>query len=615
MKWLSAGLTFVNASVVAGLLLGTAAGGLGKGTANCALFFGIAIAVLAFITTRDVPLASAGEISLEDPHVSPRDRKYRYIWFWMLVACFAFFAFRSFCWLIFIDGNEIKVQSPNNLGDIALHITYIKNFASGVPLWPDNPIYILSKMRYPAGTDLFNSLLLLVGVDLFRGLIWAALVASAATCFALYRWGGSFTLAGFLFNGGVAGLQVLRTWKFLDYQGEPTMAWKSLALSMFVTQRGVLYALPAGLLLLYHWRAKYFRSGNSHANQEAKRPPILPVWQELSLYATMPLFHVHTFMALSIVAALFFALGTREMRKDFATLVGLAFLPATFFMWTITDHFRASSVLKWSPGWVQSAPGEMAMPFVRFWLWNFGAFVPLTLLLLGFCVARALRPNERFTITANPALAFLTPAVVIWVLACLLKTAPWGWDNIKLIIWAYLIILPFLWSELIVLCPSPVRVAACVALFGSGFVSLFGGLTAGHSGFSIADRGEVDPVGAAVRKVPSDARFASFPNYNHPLLLQGRKVVMGYPGHVWTQGFNYSETEKQLSALMLGAPDWRDQAEALGARYLFWGREEKANYAGSTRAWEREAQLVASGSWGAIYDLTTAPVGTPSPGQ
>ncbi|MBA2743699.1 MAG: hypothetical protein H0U43_05235, partial [Chthoniobacterales bacterium] len=528
----------------------------------------------------------------------------------------------SFCWLIFIDGNEIKVQSPNNLGDIALHITYIKNFASGVPLWPENPIYIFSNMRYPAGTDLFNSLLLLVGVDLIRGLIWAAVVASAATCFALYRWGGSFTLAGFLFNGGLAGFQVLRTWKFLDYQGEPTMAWKSLALSMFVTQRGVLYALPAGLLLLYHWRAKYFptRGATFQVADPAPRKlktcaTPLPFWLELSLYATMPLFHVHTFMALSIVAALFFAVGTREMRKDFATLVGVAFLPATFFMWTITDHFHASSVLKWSPGWVQSAPGEMAMPFVRFWLWNFGAFVPLALLLIGFCVARALRPNERFTITAHPALAFLTPAVVIWVLACLFKTAPWEWDNIKLIIWAYLIMLLFLWSELIVLCPLLVRVAACVALFGSGFVSLFGGLAAGHPGFSISDRGEVEAVGAVVRKVPLDARFASFPNYNHPLLLQGRKVVMGYPGHVWTQGFDYNETEKQLSAVMLGAPDWRDQAQALGARYLFWGREEKANYAGSTRVWEREAQLVASGSWGAIYDLEAAPAGTQSPGQ
>ena len=29
-------------------------------------------------------------------------------------------------------------------------------------------------------------------------------------------------------------------------------------------------------------------------------------------------------------------------------------------------------------------------------------------------------------------------------------------------------------------------------------------------------------------------------------------------------------------------------------RYLFWGREEKANYAQSTRPWEREAKLVAS---------------------
>ena len=41
-------------------------------------------------------------------------------------------------------------------------------------------------------------------------------------------------------------------------------------------------------------------------------------------------------------------------------------------------------------------------------------------------------------------------------------------------------------------------------------------------------------------------------------------------------------------------------------RYLFWGKEEKTQYAGSTRPWEREARLLATGPWGAIYDLEAA---------
>jgi hypothetical protein len=38
-------------------------------------------------------------------------------------------------------------------------------------------------------------------------------------------------------------------------------------------------------------------------------------------------------------------------------------------------------------------------------------------------------------------------------------------------------------------------------------------------------------------------------------------------------------------------------------RYLFWGREEKINYPMSGRPWEKTIVPVASGNWGAIYDL------------
>jgi hypothetical protein len=79
---------------------------------------------------------------------------------------------------------------------------------------------------------------------------------------------------------------------------------------------------------------------------------------------------------------------------------------------------------------------------------------------------------------------------------------------------------------------------------------------------------------------------------------------MGYPGHLWTEGFDdYPETENRLRNMMEGTADWRDIARSLAVRYIFWGREETANYTGSKRPWETTVPLVASGSWGAIYDL------------
>jgi hypothetical protein len=600
MKWLCAGVAFVTFSTVCGLLLGIIGGGLNLLIAAVSLMFGLAIAgnVIASDAGTDDSLDS-------NNHAAGVDRrsalaKYRHFWKWAVAACFAIFAVRSFGWLLYIDGEELRVQSPNNLGDLALHITFIRNFANGVALWPENPIYVFSHLRYPAGMDLFNSLFAAVHVDLARSLVWTSLLASVATFYAFYRWGGSFAVAGFLFNGGVIGLQrFLHNGKFADYQGDKTIAWKSIPLSMFVTQRSVLYAIPVGLLLLWHWREKYFRN----AGQDRHRGP-LPFWLELSFYASMPLFHVHTFLALTIVLVCLFAFGDFQRRRQLVTLVASAFVPATFFVWLITDHFHAASVFEWHLGWLQT-DDDFARPFFQFWFVNFGFFIPLALTLIGFCSWEAWKNRGRENVPEE--IAFLSSAVVIFAAVFFFKTAPWGWDNIKLLMWAYFLVLPFLWTHLIADWPILVRTTACIGLFGSGFVTLFGGLAAGKPGYGFANRAEVDGVGAAVERLPIEARFAAYPTYNHPLLLQGRKLVLGYPGHLWTEGFDYSEAEKWLRQLMQGASDWREKARTLRVRYVFWGREEKANYPGSKRPWERASVRIAAGDWGAIYDLSQAP--------
>ena len=702
MKWLSAVLTFVNLSVVCGLFLGMAGRGLNVVSAWLALVCGAAFAVAAYLGTSDTairekaanqpPVRKSQKAS--DPDSTPNAAtwsaimRYRHVWFWAVAVCFAMFAVRSFCWLFYIDGSDYKIQSPNNLGDLSLHLTLIKNFANGVALWPDNPIYVFSKLRYPAGIDLFNALLSLVHVDLITGLVWVGLVGSLATFYAFYRWGGSFAVAGFLFNGGIAGFQFFKTWKFLDYQGTAAdvahrpIAWKSIPLAMFVTQRGWLYAIPVGLVLLWHWREKFFgqgaavfkpssaatESGGLEIAAPCARGP-LPFWVELSLYASMPLFNLHTFIALTIVLVFVLLLerpseiqfvvnAARKdgsagigrlishptmwpeifrgapIRRHAAAMLAIALIPATFFVWLVTDHFRAASILQWHPGWAQDSPdlaapffrmggtanfGSSTMfglllqktwngviaPFFQFWLTNFGLWIPLALLLVGLVGWRIWKSGWRWGDRPPADVAFVLPAIVIFAAGYFFKTAPWEWDNLKLMVWGYFLILPFLWSDIIGRWAFPERAAMCIALFGSGFVTLLGGLSAGHPGFGLIERARLDYAGAALRPLPVEARFASYPTYNHPVLLQGRKAVLGYPGHLWTEGFNSTDASNRLTELMNGAANWREAAKALGVRYVFWGQDEKTNYQSSSRPWEATSFLVASGDWGAIYDLNS----------
>src|SRR5438093_3959367 len=700
MKWLSAVLTFVNLSVVCGLFLGMAGRGLNVVSAWLALVCGAAFAVAAYLGTSDTairekaanqpPVRKSQKAS--DPDSTPNAAtwsaliRYRRFWFWAVAVCFAMFAVRSFCWLFYIDGSDYKIQSPYNLGDLSLHLTLIKNFANGVPLWPDNPIYVFSKLQYPAGIDLFNALLLLVHVDLITGLVWVGLVASLATFYAFFRWGRSFAIAGFLFNGGIAGFQFFKTWKFLDYQGTAAdiahkpIAWKSIPLSMFVTQRGWLYAIPAGVVLLWYWREKFFRQdvvAASAKTNDAEQPIAvnargyrkgpLPFWVALSVYASMPLFNLHTFMALTVVLIFgLFLEGPSEIkfivglarsegssglsrlishpktwpeifrgapiRTHAAAMLAMALIPASFFVWLVSDHFRAASVLQWHPGWAQDSP-DLAAPFFRmggtanfgsattfgsllqktwngviapffqFWLPNFGLWVPLAMVLVGLVGWRIWKTGWGWGGRPPADVAFVLPAIVIFGIGYFFKTAPWEWDNLKLMVWGYFIILPFLWSDILGRWAFPERAAICIALFGSGFVTVLGGLSAGHPGFGLIERARLDYAGAAMRPLPLEARFAAFPTFNCPVLLQGRKAVAGYPGHLWTEGFDYTVVNNRLTALMNGAANWRDAAQSLGVRYIFWGQDEKANYQSSSRPWEATSFLVASGDWGAIYDL------------
>ena len=501
---------------------------------------------------------------------------------WLALIAFALFALRAFCWLVFTDGDTVKFISSNNLGDLSLHLTYIRYLANGAAFWPDNPILHGVKLHYPLGMDLLNSLLALAGLDVYRGLILAGLLFSAVTAVVLRRWGGAFVIAGFLFNGGLAGIAFFETWRFADYQD--AAAWKSIPLALFVTQRGLLYAIPAGLLLMTSWRGRFFGGENRAAWK-------LPAAVELLLYATMPLFHLHTFIFLSILLGSWVLFTEKVERKFLFGFVAISLLPATLLTGLVSGFGASGSVIHLQPGWVRENE-----EFLRFWFWNFG-LLPVLAAMLVVKLALDFRRQKH-------AAAFVFPAVAAFLLACVVMFAPWAWDNTKLMVWCYLALLPFLWENLIAGLNSWLRTACCVLLFFSGCISLIGGLDNTHTGYELTQRKELEAVADAVRSLPLAERFASAPGYNHPLLLNGRKIAVGYPGHLWSHGIaNYEEEEDRLKSLMLGEPGWRQTAAEMDVRYIFWGPREESDFPESAQPWKTEGRLIRHSPWFDIYEL------------
>ena len=152
-------------------------------------------------------------------------------------------------------------------------------------------------------------------------------------------------------------------------------------------------------------------------------------------------------------------------------------------------------------------------PFFQFWLPNFGLWVPLALGLVGLCVWRIWKGKWRWGDRPPADIAFVVAALVIFAFGYFVQTAPWDWDNLKLMVWGYFLT-PYLfwWSDIIGRWAFPERAATCLLLFGSGFVTLLGGLSAGHPGFGLIERARLDHIGTALRPLPFLARIRHLPD-------------------------------------------------------------------------------------------------------
>lgn len=551
-------LVFVGGGTLAAASLSVLRGSLSPDAAALGLAIGGAAASISWRSSRSLSKPSLSRPGLLDV---------------LALIAFSVVSLRHFLFLYFERDDVIRTLSANNYGDLPLHLTYVAYFVKGARFWPANPIFTGEPLHYPFGVDLFTAVLVKLGAPVEIVMPVLGLAGAAALAVALFAWGRGFAVAAFLFSGGLAGFQLLWTGVLKDYQAE--LAWKNLFLTLFVPQRGFLYALPAGLLLLWSWRRRLLRGESG-----------LPALVEGLLWGAMPLFHIHSFLFVSMTFAIWVA-AQRAVKAALPTFLW-AVVPATWCVAQLTSPGRAASFVWLKPGWLIEKHGLLVFLAV-----NFGLFLGLAAWAVTAAVERKSREH----------LLLLVPALGSFALLFFVMLAPAEWDNTKLMVWSYLLMLPAL-SELI-LEPwrPPLRALAWSALLFSGMVCVAASLRG--RGFEVARVEERDEVCRAVAVLPPDERVATMPTFNHPVALCGQALVEGYPGHLWSHGIQYRSVDERLRGLMMGEADWRQRARDLGAGYLFWGPREAGEFPGSRRPWESAAPVVAvtRGGWGSLYDL------------
>jgi hypothetical protein len=153
-----------------------------------------------------------------------------------------------FLYLLYYNQQGLYTLHLNNFGDLSLHIQYIRHMASGARFWPDDPGYAGTVMRYPIGMDLYNALWETLGVPIGSHLFLTGLVMTVITVSLLHKWMGWWGVGAFFLNGGLENWKIIGSGRLMDLQN--ALAWKSFFLSLWITQRGYLFALPAGVYVI-----------------------------------------------------------------------------------------------------------------------------------------------------------------------------------------------------------------------------------------------------------------------------------------------------------------------------------------------------------------------------
>jgi hypothetical protein len=480
-----------------------------------------------------------------------------------------------FLYLLYYRQNGLYTLDLNNFGDLSLHIQYIRHMASGARFWPSDPGYAGTLLRYPIGMDLYNALWETLGVPLSSHLFLTGLVMTVVAVSLLHRWMEWWGVGAYFLNGGLANWKVLSSGHLIDLQN--SVAWKNFFLSLWIPQRGYLFALPAGVYVIKTVTEVLL---DDRVLNRDEKIVCASIWSSLAW------FNLHAFFIISLTLGICILLY-RKLRPMLGIIIPAAVVGIAFSIFSILGLSRPGALhLKWD--WV--AGGEN---FFRFWLVNLGPW----LLLAGWAVF-VLRKKVFSRYRYMAAVFFL-----LFFVFTLVMVAPWDWDNIKVLSWLYLMIAWLIWRTVISrLSPVVALITGCIIFF-PGAVSVVSSWPGNGNGVQLYRVSETWKAKAALMNVPPDAVLAVAPVPNHPATFWGVEVAMGYPGHLWSHGIDYADREQKLARIFRGESDWRSLAHDTGINYIYWGENEKRKYGAFDQPWRHELKNVSQSPEIGVYKV------------
>jgi hypothetical protein len=505
------------------------------------------------------------------------------------------------------DETGISTGLLNNFGDLPFHISVITSFAYGNNFPPEDPTYAGVRFTYPFISDFVSAIFLRCGADLRQSMFIENFLLAVSFAGLLHRWAlemlrdklaAIITPLLVLLNGGLgwvllfdaattndSGLwgAIMELAPSFTVIPETTWRWGNSISTLLVPQRGFLLGLPLAVIAFTQWWMATEKEtkpegirGKSKPKQKQNvwletEPTRFPISQRRMIAAgvaagLLPLVHAHSFVVVMGMGACL-ALIFRQWRDWITFFLVASAIAMPQLLWsTWNSAVSASSFFALELGWDRGQDSP-----IWFWFKNTGFFIPLILVAVlwksgGYLVRKRL-------------LFFYLPFTLCFIIPNFLKMAPWIWDNIKVLYYWWVasaplvaLLLAKLWRE------GPIRRAVAIILFV--VVTLAGtldvaGIVLRTTDYDIFDSSGIAFAELVKEKTPPRALIIHAPVHNTPVFLTGRRSLMGYPGHIWTHGLEFTRREGEIKRIYLGSPDADQLIRNHGIDYAVIGPLER----------------------------------------
>jgi hypothetical protein len=484
-----------------------------------------------------------------------------------------------------IDDQGLWASHTYLWGDWSLHLGDSTGFAYGDNFPPVHPRFAGLPHTYHYLTSITAAAMIRLGMTPIAALTFQSFVlllfiaigllafarrmagrwSDAALAVVLFLVGGGlgwwWTVAEALTRHDLLGTLGAHPWD-RGIQEAHNFRWLNVYYAYLVPQRSTLYGFPLGMLVLTCLR---------HAVDQRRAIPYLLAGVIAGL---LPFANLGALLSLALItpfiALLFPAVGW----IGFFFTCGAVAAPQLLAQQGGAPG--ALHALRLQVGWIAGRD-----PWWWFWLKNLGVFVPL--LVAALASRTLLRPRDR---------RFLWAFMPVFALANLAVFQPWDWDNTKVLLWWYLgsCVLVAAW---IARAWREHRGALVRATLGAVLASLvFSGLLVDlHQGLQLdrhlfVTRDELELARRVRDETPPRSLFVVALQNNHPVpTLAGRRVLMSYPGWLWSQGVAYAEREREVRKILGLAPGADSLMRHYHVDFVAIGPEERASFGADPLAW------------------------------